>query len=312
MFSSLINPNFPRAAVGLRRESVSVVNLGKTGKQFVLRRAATVELGENALQPDFFQPNVQEPTEVLATIREAAQEAGLNQQKKWSVSLPADTARIAVLTLEVQPKSKPELAEVLNWKAERAFSAPANEMRVTFQPLQPDQKGRPRFFAVAVRAEVLAEYEALFAQLNWHTGLVLPRHVSEANWLTLPKNAGSAGDTLLVSSQADGFTAMLLRNSQPNVVRSVACDFAEREDELYRLLLFYRDRAEAENSNQSLQKMLLIGDGFDRAKLDQLAHDTLGYDLRILNPQDIGLNLPNELRFEDIAAPAGLASLAWR
>lgn len=307
---SLINPNFPHAAVGLRRESVSVVDLQKQNRQFALRRAATIELPANILQPDFFETNILDPNEVLSTIREVVNSAGLNSQKKWSVSLPADAARIAVLSLETAPKTRAERHDVLNWKAERAFGAKANEMRLAFQPLAPDERGRMRFFTVAVQLNVLAEYEDLFDALGWQAGLVLPRHVSEANWLMLPTK--TSGDAMMVSLQADGFTALLLRGSEPAVVRSVICEAAEREDELYRLLLFYRDRFETENSGASLQQILFIGNDFESSRVQEIAQETLGYNLQILGQREIGLNLPAEIRFEDVAAPAGLASLAWR
>ncbi|MEP6923197.1 MAG: hypothetical protein ABI954_01920 [Pyrinomonadaceae bacterium] len=306
---SLINPNFPRSAAGLRRESVSVISLQKQGRRFGLRRAATIQLPEGVLQPDFFEENIVEPSQVLSAMREAATSAGLNGQKKWSVSLPADTARMTILTLETAPKSKAERADVLNWKAERAFGEKPAEMRLAFQPLTPDEKGRTRFFAMSIRLDVLAEYEDLFDTLGWKTGLMLPRHISEANWLMLPK---STGDAMMVSLQADGFTAVLLRASQPAVVRSVICEPEEREDELYRLLLFYRDRFETETSGASLQKLLLIGADFPKERLSEIAQETLGYDLQILGSNEVGLSLPAEIRFEDIAAPAGLASLAWR
>lgn len=310
---SLINPNFPRAAVGLRREGVSVVSLQKSGRQFGLRRAATVEFAEGALQPDFNEQNIHNSQEILAAMREAVSGAGLQGQKKWSVSLPANTARMAILTLEAPPKSSAEKADVLNWKAERAFGTKANEMRVAFQPLALDAQKRVRYFAVAVRLEVLDEYEELFNALGWQAGLILPRHISEAQWLTLPKNK-TGGDALMVSSQTDGFTAMLFRSGQPSVVRSIFCQVDEREDELYRLLMFYRDRVEAETpgTDLNLRKILLIGEDFPRQRLHEIAGETLGYDLQVLGSNDVGLVLPNEIRFEDIAAPAGLATLAWR
>lgn len=312
---SFINPNFPRAAVGLRREGVSVISLQKSGRQFSVRRAATIELPAGVLQPDFFAENVIEPQEIVETMRQAITGAGLQSHKKWSISLPADTARMQILTLEAAPKTAAERADVLNWKAERAFGVRPAEMRLALQPLAPDGKGRPRYFAVAIRLETMDEYEELFDALGWQAGLILPRHVSEAQWLMLAKNAKTSGDTLMVSSQADGFTAILLRGNQPSVVRSVQCEIEEREDELYRLLLFYRDRFEAENSaaaELNLRRMLLIGETFPRDRVREISNETLGYDLQVLGANEVGLVLPDGIKFEDIAAPAGLASLAWR
>ena len=311
MFNKLVNQHFPRASVGLRRESVSVVSLARQGGSFTLRRAATVELPEGILQPSFSEANILQPEELLAAMREAATSANLQTQKRWSASLPADTARMNILTLETAPKTQKERTEILNWKAERTFGEKPEEMRFAFQPLAPDASNRARYFAVAVRLEVLAEYEELFDALGWNVGLILPRHLSEAQWLSLSPKAKTPGDALLVSSQSDGFTAVLLKNQQPAIVRSIICEPDEREDELYRLLLYYRDRLSSENS--ALDKLLVVGEGFGEDRLAEISSETLGHDLRALHARDVGLVFPeNEIRFEDIAAPAALASLALR
>lgn len=311
MFNKLTQPHFPRYAVGLRREGVSVVSLGRAGGAFSLRRAATIEIAPDALHPSFDEANVLQPEELLAALREAASEAGLQTQKRWSVSLPADAARMNILTLEAEPKTQKERAEVLNWKAERTFGTSPDELRLAFQPLTPDASKRSRYFAVAVRLDVLGEYEELFDNLGWQVGLILPRHLSEMQWLMMSAKAKTNGDALLVSSQADGFTAVLLRNQQPAIVRSILCEPQEREDELYRLLLYYRDRLARENS--TLDKFLVIGEGFGEERLEEISNETLGHDLRALHAADVGLMFPeNEMRFEDIAAPAALASLALR
>lgn len=311
MFNKLTQPHFPRAAAGLRREGVSVVSLGRTGRAFSLRRAATIELTLDILQPSFDEANVLQPDELLAALREAATEAGLQTQKRWSISLPADAARMNILTLESEPKTQKERAEVLNWKAERTFGTNPDQLRLAYQQLAPDANKRSRYFAVAVRLDVLSEYEELFDNLGWQVGLILPRHLSEMQWLMMSPKAKTSGDALLVSSQSDGFTAMLLRNQQPTIVRSILCEPEEREDELYRLLLYYRDRLANENS--TLDKFLVIGEGFGEERLEEISNETLGHNLQALHAADVGLMFPeNEMRFEDIAAPAALASLALR
>ena len=312
LINPIVKPSLPRAAIGFRREGISVVGLQKQGGAFTLSRAATVELPENALQPSFNEQNLVELHEILLTLNQVMTAAGLQEQKRWSVSLPADTARMSILTLDAPAKSNNELKEVLNWKAERAFGAAANEMRMAFQPLTPDVSKRIRYFVVSIRLEVLAEYENLFGIFDWHVGLVMPRHISEAQWLMAANHEQTNQDTLMVSLQAEGFTAILLRGQQPSVVRSVSCNEDEREDELYRLLLFYRDRIASVNPDAILQKLLLVGDNFQKDRLREIAFETLGNDIRILESNDVGLVLPNEIRFQDVAGPAGLASLAWR
>jgi hypothetical protein len=189
------------------------------------------------------------------------------------------------------------------------------ELRIAHERLGADAAGRGRYIAVAARLSVLAEYETVFAALGWRTGLVLPRHVAEMQWLEKRGNAGR-GDSLLVSSHTEGFTAVIVRGSQPLAVRAIVCDPEDRDDELYRLLLFYRDRLAAPDEAvevYSIERLLALGEGLQREHVGELVNETLGVTLASMDAADVGLTLPaTELSFDAIAAPAGLATMAWR
>jgi Tfp pilus assembly PilM family ATPase len=309
MFGKLINPSYPKTAIGIEQDSVTAVGLSKSGRrQFSVKQAATVGIAENVLRPSFSEPNVLNYDEMLISLNEAASNAGLARQKRWSVSLPNNAARSTILTLDAKPTSKQESADVLNWKAERSFGASISEIRLTTQPLPNDSEGKPRYFASAIKLSVLDEYETLFESLGWNVGMILPRQVCESKWLI---DTGIIVDSLLISSQVDGMSAVLIRNNQPNVVRTITCTKAEFDDEIYRLLMFYRDRFEADKKS-TLEKILLVGEDLNIARIEDIANEALGKIPQILRPEDVGLSLPaSNLRFGDIAAPAGLASFAW-
>src|SRR5688572_22843717 len=125
--------------------------------------------------------------------------------------------------------------------------------------------------------------------------------------------SGDQTDSLLLSSQNDGLTAMLLRGGEPAVVRSVTCAQHERDDEIYRLLMFYNDRFADQQSGGILQNLLVIGKDMLPAKIREISTEALGRALRVLRAEDVGLNVPaGNLSFDDLAAPAGLASYGWR
>lgn len=310
MFESITQPNYPKAALGLEKDNLTAVALQKEGRRgFGIKQAATVDLPEHLLNPSFTERNVASAEEMLVLLDEVTTNAGLRKQKRWSVSLPSNTARTAILTLDSEPNSKDELSQILDWKAEHTFGAPSGELRIARRKIKPDASGKPRYFATAVKLSVIDEYETLFERLGWHAGLIMPRAVSEANWLA---DAKKKNDSLLISSQSDGFVALLLRGDEPSVVRSVTCTENETDDEIYRLLMFYRDRFGSEASENSLEKLLVVGKNFLPARLKEIADEALGKTLTILRPEDVGLNLPAQtLSFNDIAAPAGLASLGW-
>ena len=126
---------------------------------------------------------------------------------------------------------------------------------------------------------------------------------------------GDRGDALLLTSHDQGFTAVLLRDNQPLIMRSVLCEPDDCDDELYRVLLFYRDRAGSDGSAveaPSVDRLLVVGEGMSRTRVADIVNETLGSSIRALNAADVGLTLPEgDFSFDRVAAPAGLATLAW-
>jgi hypothetical protein len=309
MFSFLTEPNYPKAAIGIEKESVTALSLRREGRgQFGVQQAATIQLPTHLLTPSFIERNIASPEEFRVVLEDAVISAGLANQRNWSVSLPGNSARTAILTLEKGGANSAETQDILDWKAEQSFGAPSGELRITTYKISDDAEGRARYFATAVKLAVIDEYETIFESVGWKTGLILPRAVSESNWL----REDGRTDSLLLSAQNDGFTALLLRDGEPAVVRSVTCTENEIGDEIYRLLMFYNDRF-AGSTSGLLERILVIGKGFVPSRIKDISTEALGRALHIMRPDDVGLNLPaSDLRFDDIAAPAGLAALGYR
>lgn len=306
----LLKPRFPSSAVGFETGMASVVQLDRGRGGFVVKRAASINLPADLIKAGFDQSNISDPVELSSALSDLITSAGLMRQRKWSVALPEASARAAILTIEGKPGSRRELEEVLEWKTERSFGAPMSELRVSREQLAPDAQKQTRYLATAVHLSVLSEYESIFAALGWHAGLILPRHAGEEQWL----RNGHSGDGLLLTAHEEGFTAVLMRHNRPLTVRSVFCEGDECDDELHRLLLFYRERSGSPGSNDgtSVDRLLVVGDQLDKQRVAAIAQETLGVSLRPMEAADVGLLLPaGDLAFDTIAAPAGLARLAW-
>lgn len=312
-FSRLVDPWYPATALELERGSASIVQLeGARGKSFAVRRAASIVLPDDLICPSFEEPNIADRSELAEALKELATSAGLLRQRKLSVALPEASARTLILTPDNQVTSKSELEEILNWKMERSFGASLDEVSISRERLAKDSQGRDRYLAVGVRNSVLAEYESVFSSLGWRAGMVLPRHFGEARWLT---RNGSDGDSLLLTAHDQGFTAAVFRDRHPLILRSVVCAPEEREDEFYRLLLFYRDRQTADdegNGAKRIAHLLVVGSGFSKQRASQIADETLGGHVHTLAAADVGLQLPTkDLSFDTLAAAAGLATMHW-
>ncbi|MDQ1559506.1 MAG: hypothetical protein QOD32_2566 [Pyrinomonadaceae bacterium] len=320
-FSKLIKPRLPSAALGLTGEGVALVSLDRRrDRTLLVRRAGYVPLAEGLVRPNFDESNVADVSELAAVLQGLAASAGVQKRKRWSVALPEAATRTTILTLEGGSATRAETEEMLRWKTERGFGTPVEELRVARERLRPDAQGRPRYLATAVRLSVLAEYEATLAALGWQAGLILPRHMGEAWWLMRERVAANTSDSLLVSTHHEGFTAVLLRDAQPLLVRSIVCEAEDRVDELYRFLLFYRDRVQtpaldpdaAPAPADTIGRMMIAGDGIEHAEASAIIEETLNTRPRLVTAADVRLALPsNELDFDVIAAPAGLAALAW-
>ena len=311
LISRIVEPWYPASAIGLEENLASVVQLERAkGNVCRLKRAATASIDGALLQPSFDEPNVQNGPQLAAVLKDLAAGAGLMRQKRWSLTLPETTARTIVFTMETQPQSGAELQDVLKWKIERGFGAPINELSISRERLQKDAQGRDRYLAVAVKKSVLAEYEAVLESLGWRTGLILPRHLGEAQWLV---RNGAAGDSLLLSGSSQGFTGVIFRDKHPLIVRTVSCAEGEFEDEFYRFLLFYRDRNIPERVDDlPLRRLMVIGEGITKERAGEIVNETTGGNLRPLAAEDLGLQLPSrDFSFDSIAAPAGLATLSW-
>lgn len=306
MFEFLTQPKYPNAAIGIEADSVTVVALQRSGQSFQIKQAAMVELA-GAISPSFLETNILDVDAFAHALEDAVTGAGLLGQKRWSISLPANASRTSILTLESEPASKQETAEILDWKAEQAFGAPAAEMRISQQRISPDRDGRARFFATAVKLAVIDEYETLFERFGWKAGQILPRAVSESAWLT---SSYGPSDSLLLSGQPDGFTALLMRDGEPAVVRSVTCLPSESSDEIYRLLMFYNDRFGGD-AGGILERILVVGRTLLNVGVADIASEAFARPVRVLTPEDVGLELTGSpIAFDLLAAPAGLASYA--
>ncbi len=276
----------------------------------MVKRAATFAIDETLIRPSFDSRNLENPAQLGAVLRELAASAGLLKQKRWSLSLPEATTRTIVITMETAAQSGSELQDVLRWKMERGFGAPLEELSVSREKLEKDLQGRDRYLAIATRKDVLAEYEGVLSSLGWRAGLILPRHFGETQWLI---RDSSAGDSLLLSGSAEGFTAVILRDRHPLIVRSVTCSEHECEDEFYRLLLFYQDRrsVDGEDNSTPLTRLMVVGDGLPKSRVGEIVKETTGGSLEPVEADDVGLLLPGrDISFDAIAAPAGLATLS--
>lgn len=302
-----LSPPAPSTAAGFVDDYFAVVDLRRARRGFALASSAMTQLPAGILTPSFDEPNIQSPEELIDVIRATAEAAGLARKKRWSVALPDITARSLVLTLESKPEGRRELNEVLNWKIERVVAMQASELRVARQRISP-VAGQERYLVTVAREEVIAQYEAVFASAGWKAGLMLPRHLGEAQWLMWDD---APGDKMLISANRSGFTSLVARNGEPVLVRTHICEPDARADELHRFALYYRDRV-AGSASSNLTGLLVLGN-FDLDEARRAISDATDSDPLPLDLLEFGFDFTGEaIRFEHLAGAAGMATIAWQ
>jgi hypothetical protein len=270
--------------------------------------SAVTQLPPGVVTPSFDELNILDAGELVEIVRQTAEAAGLARKKKWSVALPDTTARSFVVPLESKPGSRSELNEVLTWKAERLVAAPAAELRISRQRISP-LAGQERYVLTVARNEIMAQYEEVFEAVGWTAGLLLPRHLGEAQWLAWDR---SPGDKMLVSANRQGFTSLVMRNGELLLVRHYQCEPEATADELHRFALYYRDRLAPTATTNTLSGMLVLGD-IDIGEVQRAVSDATDSEPRALSAREFGFDFSSEaIRFEHLAGAAGLATIAWQ
>lgn len=303
------SPPAPNTAAGFVDDNFAVVDLRRGRSGFSLASSAVTQLPLGLITPSFDSLNIQDTDELTQTIAQTAEAAGLLNKKRWSVALPDATARTLVVALESRPSSRRELNEVIEWKIERLIAVSSKDLRISRQRMNP-AGGHDRYVVTVAYNEVLSQYESVFAGMGWNAGLILPRHMGEAQWLMWDD---SPGDKMLVSANRSGFTSLVVRNGDPVLVRTFVCEPESVADELHRFALYYRDRlVEGSGAAHTLTRILVLG-GVDLAEARTAVADALDTEPRALDPAEFGMDLKGEaIRFDHLAGAAGLATVAWR
>lgn len=310
MFSSLWNfltfPALPRTSLALTPTHVALIEMQKRTGNFYPKKLGVQTLPEGLVNASLTEPNILREAEFITLLTTTAQQAGFSRRLKLSVTLPEGSAHSSVITLENKPSSRAELEQMMEWKVGRATTLKPADVQMSFQPLS-SLTGQPRWLVAVIHKQVIAQYERLFAQLGWQVGFVLPQHLGEAQWLLRGEIAAN-DDQVLVSVNHQGFVVVIIRGQEPLLIREVVCSPEEREDELFRLMVFYRDRL---NPTNPVKRMLIVGEPSEQAIFSKAVSAALEQNPQKLAPITLGLDMDATAPFHRMAAAAGLATLAF-
>jgi Tfp pilus assembly PilM family ATPase len=306
-FNYLTAPRLPRTSLSITETHLALITLKRTGGDFEPRNLGVSRLPAGIIRASFTEPNVADERVLIEHLSKTASRSGMENVKELSVSLPAGSARSIVAPLDATPASRIELEQMIEWKAERGLGQKFADMRVNYARLS-DLGGRPQYLISATTERVIAQYERIFERLGWHAGMIAPQHIGEAQWLM---RQGLEDDQVVVSMNERGFDTVIVRGQEPLMVREVECPPEERENEFYRLMVFYRDRLALERADRPLNRALMIGPVFEQRRFRNVLASALEGPVTALEPKQIGLRVDPNAPFDHFAAAGGLATMAW-
>lgn len=310
IWSHLTTPSYPRTSISISETHLALVTLKRQRGEFEPVRLASVRLPAGLVRADFAEPNLTDESALIVEFEKLAAEARMQRFRKLAVALPEGSARSMVVSLDSLPASAKELSQVLNWRIERSIGCKPAEVRIAQKRLD-SSKGHFHWLVTVTHNRVIEQYERFFHALKGQVGLILPTHLAEAQWLL---RAGLEDDQVMISLNDRGFVAVIVRNSQPILVRDVLCSDREREDEFHRLMIFYRDRLQPENGALKLNRLLVVGPAHEQQRFQRTLADALEAPVTVLDPGHLGFRLQRSKTpapFSTFAAAAGLATLGW-
>lgn len=307
LWNFLTAPDLPRTALAISETHLSIITLKRNRGEFEPRNLGVLRLPAGLVEAGFTEPNVTNEASLVEHLTRTANQAGINRPRALSVALPTGSARSQVITLDSNPHSRKELEQLLEWKVERAFGQKFYDLKTSHSRLS-DFQGRPQWLVTAIHHQVLKQYERIFKQLRWPVGLILPHHLGEAQWLMRQR---LNDDQVIVSLNDHGFSAVIVRGDQPIMVREIECSPEDREDEFFRLIIFYRDRLLPENEPIKLSRVLTLGTIAEQRRFREVVTSALENHAVALDTQQIGLKVDPNAPFSHFAAAGGLATMAW-
>jgi Tfp pilus assembly PilM family ATPase len=308
LWSSLTEPSLPSTSISISATHLAMISLRRSGRAFTASNLGVQRLPADLVQPSFTELNVTDETALIELLKKTATQAGLGRLSGLSATLPSVSARSQVITLDALPGSRAEIEQTIEWKIERITGQKIADMRVDYRRLQ-DLGGRPQWIFSAVFERVAAQYEAIFRGLGWRVGLLAPQFLGESQWLLRQE---SAEDRLMLSLNEQGFNAVVVRGREPLIMREVLCSPEEREDEFYRLMIFYRDRlASAADSSKLIQGLLTIGTPEEQQRFRDVLSAALEQPTVSIEPRQLGLKIDPNAPFNHFAGAGGLATMAW-
>jgi type IV pilus assembly protein PilM len=250
LLSALTDAPGPSVAVELGAHRVSAASVEIRGGRPVVSAHATEPLPPGALVPSLTAPNLHDRTVVAAVLGRVLGRVG--RPRRIGLVIPDIVAKVSLIRFEKVPANTADLEQLVRWQMKKAAPFPVDDAQVAFVPGVRADEGQEFVVSLAKR-DIVAEYEAVCAELGAHAGIVDIATFNVIN-AVLAGSSAPADDWLLVNMAADSSSLAILRGPHVIFFRNRAADTeGTLPDLVHQTAMYYQDR--------------LNGRGFDRVIL---------------------------------------------
>ena len=256
LFASWLASPPPDAAVEIAADHVSVAVVTERGQGLAVQGYAVVPLPPGSVVASLTSTNILNRPAVTAALRIALERADA-RPRRVALVIPDLATKASLVRFETIPARREDLDQLVRWQMKKASPFPIEDASVTFTPGSRGADGSAEFLVVTARREVIAEYEAVCADLNVYAGLVDLATLSVVN-LFLGSDDAPTGDWLVVHLRPDYTSIVIMRGGDVIFFRNRAeGDEASIADLVHQTAMYYEDRL----TGQRFTRVFLGGSG---------------------------------------------------
>jgi hypothetical protein len=148
----------PEVGIYLGAGCLSTAVMAPATRQYRLASSRVEPLPEGVVVPSPVESNIRRPEIVIERLKAALPSPN---HRESAISLPDAAARVAIVELAQLPARRMEREGLFRHHLERLFLTPLGRCRFAFQSLTPSGAGRQRVLVVAIREDILDEYESV-------------------------------------------------------------------------------------------------------------------------------------------------------
>jgi type IV pilus assembly protein PilM len=282
LISRLFAPPRPMVAVEIAADHVAALRIGG-GAPPVVEAFAVEPLAPGIVVPALAAANIADGAAVAGAVgRVLAQVGGA---RHVALVVPDSVARVSLVRFDQVPARAADLDAMLRWNVRKSLPFKIDDAQVAWAPGAAAGESR-EFVVVAVRRDVVAEYEGACLTAGAHPGVV---DIATINLVNLHlASADAAGDTLLVHLTTDYATLAVVRDGAVIFFRHRGADSTESlPDLVHQTAMYYEDRL----NGAGFRRVLVAGatrgpdgpagaDALRRSLEDRLGSRVESFDLR--------------------------------